>query len=388
MNDTTPPKPPEAAPPTTPPAAPPSMPPAAPPAAKPGGPPPGSNRRALTIAATGIAILVVAALVFVVPNLYEQETDDAYVDAHVVSVIPKVPAYVKALYVDDNSPVKAGQLLVELDPRDYAVQLAQAQASVANAEGKLQEARDQIPVADAEVARQRAELDVAQANARLAQVNLGRLESVSDVRAVSSERLDEGRTAATGTRATAIAAQVRIDAAAAQAKLVRSQATTAEAAVAQAHAALDQARLNLSYTKVYADENGTVARKSVEAGNYVQPGQLLLSVVPDRLYVIANYKETQLTHVRPGQRVSIRVDAFPDLDLRGHVDSIQRGTGARFALLPPENATGNFVKVVQRVPVKIVFDDPGDALRRIAPGMSVETRISITERPAWLGFLN
>ncbi|WP_179400942.1 HlyD family secretion protein [Burkholderia guangdongensis] len=381
MNDTTtPPKPPEASPP--------AAPPAAPPAGKPDASPPATNRRALTIAVTGIAILVIAAFVFVVPNLYGQATDDAYVDAHVVSVIPKVPAYVKALYVDDNSKVKAGQLLLELDPRDYAVQLEQAQATLANAQGKLQEARDQIPVADAEIARQHAELDVAQANARLAQANLGRLESVSDVRAVSSERVDEGRAAATSSRATVVAAQVRIQAADAQAKLVRSQAATAEAAVSQARAALDQARLNLSYTKIYADDDGTVARKSVEAGNYVQPGQLLLSVVPEQLYVIANYKETQLTHVRPGQPVSIRVDAFPNLDLHGHVDSIQRGTGARFALLPPENATGNFVKVVQRVPVKIVFDRPGDALRWITPGMSVETRISTRERPVWLGFLN
>ncbi|WP_431822975.1 HlyD family secretion protein [Burkholderia sp. F1] len=356
---------------------------AAPPPAKPAG-----NRRSLTIALAGLAILALAALCFVVPALYEKATDDAYVEAHVVSVIPKIPAYVKALHVDDNSKVRAGQLLIELDPRDYAVQLSQAQASLANAQGKLREAQDQIPVADAEVARQRAELEVAQANARLAQASLGRLQAVSDVRAVSSERVDEGKAAAAGTRATAVAVQVRIDAARAQARLARSQALTAEAAVEQARAALAQANLNLSYVKIYATESGTVARKSVEPGNFVQPGQMLLSVVPETLYVIANYKETQLTDVRPGQPVTIRVDAFPDLRLSGHVDSIQRGTGARFALLPPENATGNFVKVVQRVPVKIVFDRPGDALRWISPGMSVEARIAIRERPAWLGFLN
>jgi membrane fusion protein (multidrug efflux system) len=328
------------------------------------------------------------ALYFVVPGIYEKETDDAYVDAHVVSVISKLPAYTQTLHVDDNSKVAAGELLVELDPRDYVVQLAQAQANLEDAEGKLQDARNQIPIADAEIARERAQLDVANANARLAQVNLGRLQSVSDVRAVSSQRVDEGTAAAASTRASVVAAQVGIQAAQAQATLVRSQAKTAEAAVSQARATVDQAKLNLSYTKIYSTEAGSVASKSVEPGNYVQPGQLLLSVVPDRLYVIANYKETQLTHVRPGQAVTIRVDAFPDLRLRGHVDSIQRGTGSRFALLPPENATGNFVKVVQRVPVKIVFDDPGEALHWIAPGMSVETRILIREQPAWLGFLN
>lgn len=360
----------------------PSPPPSPPPPAPP------SNRRSLLFALAGLLVLAIVALYFIVPALYAQETDDAYVDAHVVSIIPKVPAYVQKLYVDDNSAVKAGQLLVELDPRDYAVALAQAEANLANAQSKLQEARDQIPVADASIAQQRAELEVAQANAKLAQANLGRLVSVSDIRAVSSERVDEGRAAEQSTRATVLAAQVRIEAAEAAAKLTRTQAVTAEAALAQARSALAQAQLNVSYTKIYAKEAGSVARKSVEPGNFVQPGQLLLSIVPERLYVIANYKETQLTEVRPGQPVSVRVDAFPDLKLRAHVESIQRGTGSRFALLPPENATGNFVKVVQRVPVKIVFDNPQDALRWIAPGMSVETRIFVREPPAWLGFLN
>jgi len=361
--------------------------------ASPAGPPPasppaGSNRRALIFALLGIIAALLIALYFVVPGLYAKETDDAYVDAHVVSVISKLPAYAQTLHVDDNSKVAAGDLLVELDPRDYVVQLAQAQANLADADGKLQDARNQIPIADEEIARERAQLDVANANARLAELNLARLKSVSDIRAVSSQRVDEGTAAAASTRASVVAAQVGIRAAQAQAVLARSQAKTAEAAVAQARATVAQATLNLSYTQIYATETGSVASKSVEPGNYVQPGQLLLSVVPDKLYVVANYKETELTHVRPGQSVTIRVDAFPDLRLRGHVDSIQRGTGSRFALLPPENATGNFVKVVQRVPVKIVFDNPGDALRWIAPGMSVEARIFIREQPAWLGFLN
>jgi membrane fusion protein, multidrug efflux system len=278
--------------------------------------------------------------------------------------------------------------MIELDPRDYQVAVEQAQANLANAQSRLQEAHDEVPVADARVAQERAELNVAQANSKLAQSDLRRLQSVSDVRAVSSERVDQGTAAAQGTQATAVAAQVRIASAEASAKLARTQVITAEAAVAQAFAALAQAELNLSYTKIFAPDTGSVARKSVETGNYVQPGQLLLSVVPERLYVIANYKETQLTNVRPGQPVTIRVDAFPDLKLHAHVESIQRGTGSRFALLPPENATGNFVKVVQRVPVKIVFDDSADALRWISPGMSVETRIFTHEPPRWLGLLN
>jgi membrane fusion protein, multidrug efflux system len=164
--------------------------------------------------------------------------------------------------------------------------------------------------------------------------------------------------------------------------------TQAKAAIERQEAALKQAQLNLGYTKIRVSEAGSVANKTVEVGNYVQPGQVLFSIVPDTLYITANFKETQLTDVRPGQRVTIRVDAFPGLRLEGRVDSLQRGTGSQFALLPPENATGNFVKVVQRVPVKITFDDPGKAIRWISPGMSVEAKIYTADPPRWLTFLN
>jgi membrane fusion protein (multidrug efflux system) len=161
----------------------------------------------------------------------------------------------------------------------------------------------------------------------------------------------------------------------------------ADALISRQKAALAQARLNLSYTKITAAVAGKVTNKSVEVGNFVQPGQVLLSLVPAQLYVTANFKETQLTHIRTGQTAEIRIDAFHSLRVKGHVDSIQAGTGSQFALLPPENATGNFVKVVQRVPVKITFDDPGEAIRWISPGMSVETSISVAQPPRWLDFL-
>jgi membrane fusion protein, multidrug efflux system len=321
---------------------------------------------------------------FLVPGLYEEETDDAYVDAHVESIIPKVPAYVQALHVDDNSKVAAGQLLVELDPRDYAVQVEVAKANVAAAESKLQEANDHVTLADAGIRQAHAEFQAAQANTVLARSDLARVKSVSDDRAVSAERIDQSQAAADGTRAIETAAQVKVASAEAQARLSRSQLATAKASLDQARAALSQAELNLSYTKIYATESGSVASKSVEVGNFVQPGQTLLSVVPETLYVIANYKETQLNRIRPGQPVAVYVDSVAGLRLDGHVDSIQRGTGSRFALLPPENATGNFVKVVQRVPVKIVFDHPQEALRWISPGMSVETEVYV-RKPAWSG---
>jgi membrane fusion protein (multidrug efflux system) len=234
-----------------------------------------------------------------------------------------------------------------------------------------------VGIADADAAQARAELTVARANATLAEANLKRLRSVSDARAISSERLDTGVAAADATRATVTAAETRVRSASVDAELARSQVKTAAAALAQAQAALDQAQLNLSYTKITAIETGTIANKLVEEGNYVQPGQTLLSIVPVAPYVVANFKETQLERMRPGQAAQVRVDAYPHLKLKGHVDSLQRGTGSVFALLPPENATGNFVKVVQRVPVKIVFDDPGEAIKWISPGMSVEAEVTV-----------
>ena len=326
--------------------------------------------------ATIVALVLIAAYI-VIPSWYSESTDDAYVTAHLTMVTAKVPAYVRALRMDDNTAVKAGELLVELDPRDYAVEVDVAQANRTAAEGRRKEADTRIGIADADAAQARAELEVARANATLAQTDLKRLRAVADMRAVSSERVDTATAAAQATGAAVTAAQSKVRSALAGADLARAQVKTAKANVAQAQAAQDQAQLNLSYTKISAEQSGTVANKVVETGNYVQPGQTLFSIVPEAPYVIANFKETQLERIRPGQSVTVGVDAFPSLRLKGHVDSLQRGTGSVFALLPPENATGNYVKVVQRIPVKILFDDPHEALQWIAPGMSVEARVRV-----------
>jgi membrane fusion protein, multidrug efflux system len=222
-------------------------------------------------------------------------------------------------------------------------------------------------------------LDVVRTEAALAATNLRRLRAVLDRRAVAATRLDAAQAAAASESALVKAAAMRVQGDQAQAKLARAQVETAEASLALAKGSLAQANLNLSYTKISAVVSGTVANKLTETGNYVQPGQLLFSVVPNEIYVVANYKETQLRRIRPGQRTTIRVDAYPSVRFRGHIDSIQRGTGSRFALLPPENATGNFVKVVQRIPVKIVFDGPAEALGLLSPGMSVEVKVSVPE---------
>jgi membrane fusion protein, multidrug efflux system len=321
-----------------------------------------------------IVVLVIASYVFL-RGLYEEETDDAYVEAHVVSEMPKLPAYVSALHFDDNTRVNAGDLLVELDPRDYLVNSNVARANLAVAESALIEARSQVSVADANAAEAMAVVELVRANATLAAADLKRFRAVSDSRAVSSERLDTAQANADGTQAKLDAAKARVVATASQVEVAQSKVKTAGDSVDQSRTLLARAELDLSYTKMFAPVSGAIANKNVEPGNYVQPGQLLFSIVPEDLYVIANYKETQLERMRPGQKVIVRVDALPNIKLRGHVDSIQRGSGSRFALLPPENATGNFVKVVQRIPVKIILDNADEALPYLSPGMSVETKV-------------
>jgi membrane fusion protein, multidrug efflux system len=336
-----------------------------------------ASKLPMAVGAAAMGALIVVVAYFVISGWGSESTDDAYVTAHLTTVIAKVPAYVQTLHIDDNAAVKAGELLVELDPRDYAVEVEITRANLEAAVGRRKEADDRVGIADADAAQARAELSVARANATLAEANLKRLRSVSDARAISNERLDTGVAAADATRATVTAAETKVRSTSAAAELARSQVKTAAAVLAQAQAALDQAQLNLSYTKITAVEAGTIANKLVEEGNYVQPGQTLFSIVPVAPYVVANFKETQLERMRPRQAAEVRVDAYPHLRLRGHVDSLQRGTGSVFALLPPENATGNFVKVVQRVPVKIVFDDPGEAIKWISPGMSVEAEVTV-----------
>jgi membrane fusion protein (multidrug efflux system) len=332
------------------------------------------------VAKYGIGILATAivlgvTLYFYLPGRYEQETDDAYVEAHIVSIMPKLPAYVTNLRIDDNTRVKAGDLLVELDQRDYLVESNVAWAALKVAESKLNEAHSAVSVTMANADEARANVELAQSSATLAASDLKRVLAVSDSRAVSSERLDAAQAAADGTQAALQAAKMKAASTATQVDLAQSEEKTDADLVEQARAVLGRAKLDLIYTKIFAPVSGIVTSKSVESGDYVQPGQLLFSIVPDDLYVIANYKETQLKRMRTGQKAVVWVDAFPNVKLHGHIDSLQRGTGSRFALLPPENATGNFIKVVQRVPVKIVFDHPDEVLPYLSPGMSVETRV-------------
>lgn len=304
-----------------------------------------------------------------------ESTDDAFIEAHVVQISPKVAGHVIDVEVNDNQEVKQGDLLVAVDPRDFEVRLVQARAAEASARGRLQQAESQLPVARANLGQAEAEVQVAETNAAQRESDLKRVERLGEL--ASRKEVDDAVAAVRTARAQLMAARRRMAGAEAQVAYTESQVKTAQAEAAQTAVAIQQAELQLSYTKVFAPEAGRVTRKSVESGMYIQPGQALMAIVPRQVWVVANFKETQLTHMRPGQPVDLRVDAYPDRRFKGHVDSIQAGSGARFSLLPPENATGNFVKVVQRIPVKIVFDGPTDAGPFLAPGMSVRPEVRV-----------
>jgi membrane fusion protein, multidrug efflux system len=337
--------------------------------------------------AIGAALIAAAAYIYV-PSLYFVETDDASLQADTVAVMPKVAAYVSALYITDNSTFSVGQLLVQLDPRDYqaalniaAAKLQSAQAAETTAESQLAEQSQVIASDEANLLGDRGRLT-------FASQQLARFTRLASQGAAATEEAQQAQSDITQRQAVLERDTATLAAARAQSGVLQSHLEVAKANVIRAQAALDQAKLNLSYTKIYATMAGTVASRSVQKGDFVQPGQTLFSAVPNRVYAIANFKETQLTHMRAGQPVTIHVDAFPNHVLHGHIDSFQRGTGSNFALLPPENATGNFVKVVQRVPVKILIDDfdgiPGSM---IGPGMSVEATVTIRRPSQWLAWL-
>jgi membrane fusion protein (multidrug efflux system) len=294
----------------------------------------------------------------------------------VTMISSRVPGQVDRLLVKDNQWVKAGDVLLEIDPRDYEAKLAQARADLAAARSQLDQAQAQVKVSAAKVVQAQAAVTAAEAENQRATNDLRRYESV-EPRAVSQSALDQAQSQARTAAANLEAARSQVQAAEAEVALSRAGVETAAAAVQQAQARLQQAELNLSYTKVVAPRAGRVTARTVQLGNYIQPGQILLVLVSTDIWVTANFKETQLTDLRPGQPATLHVDAYPNRVFKGRVDSLQAGTGARFSLLPPENAVGNYVKVVQRVPVKIVFTEPLPADLDIAPGMSVVPKVKI-----------
>jgi membrane fusion protein (multidrug efflux system) len=330
---------------------------------------------------TGVVALILAlaagAYYFWFLASYES-TDDAAIDGHVTAVAPQISGRVTQVLVHDNQEVTQGDLLLEIDPKGYETKLSQAKANLTSARSQLAQAKAQSAVDQAKVEQERANLTVAQAQAGYAEGDWKRYQTIGKI-GVAQSQIDLAETQAHSSAAQVDVARSKITAAEAQAALSQASIDTAAANVDQTEAALRQAELELSYTKVSAPESGHVTHRAVEPGAYVQTGQALLAIVPRAVWVVANFKETQLTHMRAGQLVEIKMDAYPRHKFTGRVDSIQTGTGARFSLFPPENATGNYIKVLQRVPVKIVFDESclSDSNLVLGPGMSVEPKVRV-----------
>ena len=277
----------------------------------------------------------------------------------------------------DNQAVKAGQLLVQLDPRDYQVKLDQAQAQRTQAVAQLDQARAQLGL-------QQANLEQSQANSRVSEADLGQAQAdyaryrAVDPKAISRQQLDTAGASTKSAAARLDASRQAIQAARAQIEAQKAAVTAAGATVAQADVGVANAELQLSYTRIVAPADGRVTKRTVALGNVVSPGQSLLAVVQNDLWVTANFKETQLADMRPGQAVRVQVDACPDKELEAKVESFQAGSGSIFSALPAENATGNYVKVVQRLPVRLRFTDRDAAVRcMLSPGMSVVPRVTV-----------
>ncbi|MBU6402905.1 MAG: HlyD family secretion protein, partial [Verrucomicrobia bacterium] len=338
---------------------------------------PRPNRLRNLLAAVGALALGLAAGTYYFKYVAPYEsTDDAFIEAHVAPIAPQVAGRVEQLLVADNEEVRQGQVLVQIDPRDHQAALDQTRANLAAAKSRLEQANAQFTVDRAKVEQEKANVIAADAEAKRAAADLKRYQAVGNL-GVSVSQLDLVATQARSSEAAVEAARNKHLASEAQTALDQASIQTAAAEVKRNEATVRQAELNLSYTQVKAPEAGYVTHRTVEVGAYVQTGQALLAIVPRAVWVVANFKETQLARMRPGQAVELRVDAYPQIRFRGHVDSIQTGSGARFSLLPPENASGNYVKVVQRVPVKITFDDTLASRYVLGPGMSVEPVVRV-----------
>lgn len=304
-----------------------------------------------------------------------ESTDDAYVKADYTTIAPKVGGYIKDVLVDDNSFVNAGQVLATIDDRDFQIARNSAQADLQGAEAAIANLDAQIGLQASVIEQARASVDVSKASYNFAKSDAarnGRLTSNGSGTLSRAEQsksiLDQASAAVDRDQAALVSAQSRV-------QVLRTQRDQAVAQRDKAKAAVDQAAINLSYTKIVAAVDGTVGARSVRVGQFVTSGTQLMAVVPlHGVYIVANFKETQLTHMHPGQRVEIRVDSFPKLKIKGHVDSISPASGLEFSLLPPDNATGNFTKIVQRIPVKIVIDSERLSAT-LRSGMSVEPKI-------------
>ena len=332
----------------------------------------------LAIGAVLFVAVVIAALVWWLNARKFETSDDAFIDTHIVRLAPQIAGRVTKVLVDDNALVQAGQTLVTIDSADAETRVAQNQAQKAQAQTQVDNALAEIRVNEAAYHQAQADVAAATAQADNAARDLARYQTLLRVNpaAVAQQQFDQAETAARQTAAQRDSAAKAAASRLAQIAASRTQVAGGRAQVNAAQAGLNAANINLGYNRIVAPLAGHVAQKTVAVGNYVQPGTQMMAIVPLRIWVTANFKETQLAHMRVGQHVDVRVDACPSDSITGHVDSIQRGAGQAFGILPPENATGNYVKVVQRVPVKIVLDHVPDHCP-LGPGMSVEPKVRV-----------
>jgi len=308
-------------------------------------------------------------------------TDDAFIAARQFAIAPKVTGYLTAVPVTDNQYVAAGDVIARIDDRDYHVALAQAEAQVAAAQASIDNFDAQTRVQHAQVTANQAQVDQAQAALEFAREQAGRYQSLARTGASSVQNAQQYNSQLHQQQDALRSAQANVTLAERQIEALKAQHSNAVASLAQAKAQRDQAQLNLSYTTVMAAQAGRVVNLSAAVGQFAQPGTNLTMFVPDQVWITANFKENQLDTMRPGQAVTFHIDAYPERTLHGHVDSVQPGSGTAFSLLPAENATGNYVKIVQRVPVKIVMDDP-PADVALGPGMSVVPEVRTDPTPS------
>ncbi|MBA8869459.1 HlyD family secretion protein [Pantoea agglomerans] len=341
------------------------------------------GKKPLIILAVVVVIMLIVGFWFWFTTRNIETTDDAFTEGDAVTIAPKASGYVVKLLVKDNQRVKKGDLLVEIDPSDNRAQREQANAQLGLAVAQLHQAHAQLALSKVQYPAQRdqALADQAKAEANLlnAQADYRRQRGV-DPRATSQRNIDSASAQLRSAQAQLQSAKAQVEVASQVALQIRQQETNVEARqqqVEQAKAQLSTADLNLSYTQVRAPYDGFVTKRNVQLGTLVQAGSSLFSLVSPEIWVTANFKESQLQHMNPGDKVEISVDAWPDMKLEGHVDSIQMGSGSRFSTFPSENATGNYVKIVQRVPVKIVIDKGLDPNHPLPLGLSVEPKVTV-----------
>ena len=349
------------------------------------------RRPVVVIGTVALAAILIWGLGSLARSFSHEGTDDAFLAADIVSIAPRVAGQVKEVFVKDNQIVKAGDPLVEIDPRDYQTAVAQKSAALAAANANTNVIASsfkmlavQIDTAKANSKQSEAQAEADKANALKASSDFHRAQDLIERKIIAPQEYDTAKAAADAatntwraSEAKAVSDKSKIDEAQAEFEAGLAAYDRAIAQADQAQVDVNLADLDLSYTRIKAPTDGRVTRKAVEAGDYIQVGQHLMAIVPTNIWVVANFKENQLQKIRTNQPVEIDVDAIGGRKFAGHVESIQAGSGAAFSLLPPENAVGNFVKVVQRVPVKIVFDNPMEAEYVLGPGMSVVPSVKV-----------